>query len=118
MGDEDQRLNVPRKLLSPKAKEGSWLTLDIVGGQPHNLKLDEKETDLAHQRHESRQHHDAIREKTLRVCCFDGSCRRNTLAATAPVSAALTISSVINPVSRGGTSRGGLTPPSAVSAST
>jgi hypothetical protein len=34
----------PRNLLPPKAKEGSWLTLDILGGQPQNIKLDEKET--------------------------------------------------------------------------
>jgi hypothetical protein len=50
LGDEDQRLNIPRKLLPPKTKEGSWLQLDIVGGQPRNIKLDEKETDLARQR--------------------------------------------------------------------
>jgi len=48
--DEDQRLNIPRKLLPPKAKEGSWLQLDLVGGQPCNITLDEKETDLARQR--------------------------------------------------------------------
>jgi hypothetical protein len=50
LGDEDQRLNVPRNLLPPKAKEGSWLQLDIVGGQPRNIKLDEKETEDARQR--------------------------------------------------------------------
>jgi len=38
------RLNLPRTQLPPKAKEGSWLTLDIVGGEPRNLTLDEKET--------------------------------------------------------------------------
>ena len=43
---EGAALILPRKLLPPKAKEGSWLTLDIipegdmVGGQPRNLKLD------------------------------------------------------------------------------
>ena len=46
-----KRLNLPRKILPPKAKEGSWLTLDIVGGEPRNLTLDEKETELARQRH-------------------------------------------------------------------
>ena len=38
---EGAALNLPRKLLPPKAKEGSWLTLDIVAGQPRNLKLNE-----------------------------------------------------------------------------
>ena len=50
-----KRLNLPRKLLPPKAKEGSWLTLDIVGGrealpegsQPQNIKLDNKATAAA-----------------------------------------------------------------------
>jgi hypothetical protein len=37
-----------------KAKEGSWLTLDIVAGQPRSIKLDEKGTETARQRHESR----------------------------------------------------------------
>ena len=50
LGKEDQRLNVPRKLLPPKAKEGSWLQLDIVGGQPRNIRLDEAETAAARQR--------------------------------------------------------------------
>ena len=50
LADDDQRLNVPRKLLPPKAKEGSWLQLDLVGGQPRNIKLDEKETEAARQR--------------------------------------------------------------------
>lgn len=50
LADDDQRLNVPRKLLPPKAKEGSWLQLDLVGGQPRNITLDEKETEAARQR--------------------------------------------------------------------
>ena len=50
LGDKDQRLNLPRKLLPPKAKEGSWLTLDIVGGQPRNITLDLKETAAARKR--------------------------------------------------------------------
>jgi hypothetical protein len=50
LADDDQRLNVPRKLLPPKAKEGSWLQLDLVGGQPRNITLDEKETEVARQR--------------------------------------------------------------------
>jgi hypothetical protein len=50
VGDEDQHLNVPRKLLPKKSKEGSWLQLDIVGGQPRNITLDEQETEKARQR--------------------------------------------------------------------
>ena len=50
LGKEDQRLNLPRKLLPPNAKEGSWLQLDIVGGQPRNIKLDLKETAASRQR--------------------------------------------------------------------
>jgi len=43
----------PPQTPSPKAKVGSWLKLDIVAGQPRNLKLDEKETESARQRHVS-----------------------------------------------------------------
>ena len=50
LGKEDQRLNVPRNLLPPKAKAGDWLQLDLVGGQPRNIKLDEAETEAARQR--------------------------------------------------------------------
>ena len=47
---EDQRLNVPRMQLPPKAKEGSWLQLDIIGGEPRNIKLDEQETESVRER--------------------------------------------------------------------
>ena len=50
LGDDEQRLNIPRKQLPQKAKEGSWLQLDIVGGQPSNIIFDEKETEKARQR--------------------------------------------------------------------
>ena len=50
VGDDEQRLNIPRKELPKDAKEGSWLQLDIVGGQPRNITLDEKETESARQR--------------------------------------------------------------------
>lgn len=48
--DGDQRLNLPRKLLPPKAKEGSWLTLEMIGGEPRNIKLDPQATASARQR--------------------------------------------------------------------
>jgi hypothetical protein len=50
VGEDEQRINVTRKSLPLKAKEGSWLQLDIVGGQPQNIRLDNKETKAAHQR--------------------------------------------------------------------
>jgi hypothetical protein len=50
LGKEDQRLNIPRKDLPKAAKEGSWLQLDIVNGQPSNIFLDEQETEAARQR--------------------------------------------------------------------
>jgi hypothetical protein len=50
VGDDEQRLNIPRNQLPQNAKEGSWLQLDIVGGQPSNIILDEKETERARQR--------------------------------------------------------------------
>ena len=61
---EGAALNLPRELLPPKAKEGSWLTLDIIpegdfvagrealpeGSQPQNIKLDDKSTAASRQR--------------------------------------------------------------------
>ena len=48
--DGDQRLNLPRQVLPVKAREGSWLTLDIIGGEPRNIKLDEQETETVRER--------------------------------------------------------------------
>ena len=48
--DGDMRLNLPRQVLPSKAKEGSWLTLDIIGGVPRNIKLDEQETESVRER--------------------------------------------------------------------
>ncbi|MBE3142116.1 MAG: DUF3006 domain-containing protein [Thermoplasmata archaeon] len=50
VGEEEQRLNIPRKLLPQKAKEGSWLQLEIVDGEARNITLDEQETEKARQR--------------------------------------------------------------------
>ena len=50
VGDDEQRLNVPRKLLPLNAREGHWLQLDIQDGKASNIKIDEKETDQAKQR--------------------------------------------------------------------
>ena len=48
--DEYQRLNIPIMQLPFKAKEGSWLTLDLVGGQPCNIKLYKQETESIRER--------------------------------------------------------------------
>ena len=50
LGDEGQPLNVPRQVLPGKAREGSWHTLDIIGGEPRNIKLDEQETETVRER--------------------------------------------------------------------
>ena len=50
LGDEGQPLNISRQVLPGKAREGSWLTLDIIGGEPRNIKLDEQETESARER--------------------------------------------------------------------
>jgi hypothetical protein len=46
----DQRLNLPREVLPAKAKEGSRLTLDIIGGEPRNIKFDPQQTETTRER--------------------------------------------------------------------
>jgi hypothetical protein len=50
VGDDEQRLNILREQLPKEAKEGSWLQLDIIGGLPHNITLDDQATEIARQR--------------------------------------------------------------------
>jgi DNA polymerase III delta prime subunit len=50
VGDDEQRLNVSRKLLPKEVKEGNWLQVDIVGGEVSNITVDEPETEKARQR--------------------------------------------------------------------
>jgi hypothetical protein len=50
VGENEQRLNVPRKQLPSKAKAGAWLKLDMVGGQPTNIAIDDQATTQALQR--------------------------------------------------------------------
>ena len=50
VGDDEQHLNIPRKQLPKGTKEGSWLQLDIVSGQPRNITLDDQATETARQR--------------------------------------------------------------------
>ena len=50
VGEKEQHLNVSRTLLPKQAKEGSWLQLDILDGEPHNISLDDQETEKVKQR--------------------------------------------------------------------
>lgn len=50
VGEEEQRMNVSRKLLPKQAKEGSWLQLEILDGMPYNMTLDDQETENVKQR--------------------------------------------------------------------
>ena len=59
LSDDEKRLNIPREVLPPKAKEGSWLTLDIIGGEPRNIKFDPQQTETTRQHGARVGHHDA-----------------------------------------------------------
>jgi hypothetical protein len=48
--DGNKRLHVPREILPGKAREGSLLTLDIIGGEPRNIKFDPQQTETSRER--------------------------------------------------------------------
>jgi len=48
--EDEQRLNVPRKLLPEQSKEGSWLQVEIQNGEVVSAVMDEEETANAQQR--------------------------------------------------------------------
>ena len=48
--EDEQRLNVPRKLLPEQSKEGSWLQVEIQNGEVISAVMDEEETANAQQR--------------------------------------------------------------------
>ncbi len=50
LGEGERQLNVPRTLLPKKAKEGSWLQVEIENESLLSAVLDEAETDNAKQR--------------------------------------------------------------------
>ena len=50
VGEDEQRLNVPRKLLPEQSKEGSWLQVEIQNGEVVSAVMDEEETANAQQR--------------------------------------------------------------------
>lgn len=50
LGEGERQLNVPRTLLPKKAKEGSWLQVEVENESLLSAALDEAETDNAEQR--------------------------------------------------------------------
>jgi len=50
VGDTQRLVNVPRKSLPKKAKEGSWLQVEFKGDQAVSIVLDRAETARAKQR--------------------------------------------------------------------
>jgi hypothetical protein len=50
VGEDEQRFNVLQKALPRKAKEGSWLQVEIQNGEVFNITIDEEETERARKR--------------------------------------------------------------------
>jgi hypothetical protein len=50
LSDEDKQINIPREVLPANAREGSWLTLDLIGGEPRNIKFDPQQTETSRER--------------------------------------------------------------------
>jgi hypothetical protein len=50
VGDDEQRINVLKKLLPKHSKEGSWLQVEIQDGEIVSAVMDEEETAKAKQR--------------------------------------------------------------------
>lgn len=50
VGDDERRMNVLRKLLPKRVKEGQWLQVEILDDQVCNITIDDQETELARQR--------------------------------------------------------------------
>lgn len=50
VGDEEQRMNVLKKLLPKHCKEGSWLQVEIENGEVISAVIDEEETANAKKR--------------------------------------------------------------------
>ena len=49
-GDNEERKDVPRKILPEKAKEGHWLQVEIQNGEVIKAVIDENETTKTKQR--------------------------------------------------------------------
>jgi hypothetical protein len=50
VGEDEQRMNVLKKLLPKKSKEGDWLQVEIQNGEVVSAVMDEKETTNVEQR--------------------------------------------------------------------
>jgi len=50
VGDDDQRINVLKKLLPKQSREGSWLQVEIQNGEVISAVIDEEETANVKQR--------------------------------------------------------------------
>ena len=50
VGDDEQRINVLKKLLPRKSREGSWLQVEIQNGEVISAVIDEEETANAKER--------------------------------------------------------------------
>jgi len=50
LGEDEQRMNVLKKLLPKKSREGSWLQVEIQNGEVTSAVIDEEETANAKQR--------------------------------------------------------------------
>ena len=50
VGDDEQRINVLKKLLPKQSREGSWLQVEIQNGEVIGAVIDEEETANAKQR--------------------------------------------------------------------
>lgn len=50
VGEDEQRINVLRKLLPKQTREGSWLQVEIQNGEVSSIMIDEEETAKAKER--------------------------------------------------------------------
>jgi hypothetical protein len=50
VGEDEQRMNVPKKLLPRQSREGDWLQVEIQNGEIIGAVMDQEETASAEQR--------------------------------------------------------------------
>jgi hypothetical protein len=50
VGEDEKRINVPRKVLPKQAREGLWLKVEIRNGEVCDITIDDQETERARQR--------------------------------------------------------------------
>ena len=47
VGEDEKRINVPRKVLPKQAREGLWLQVEIRDGEVCDITIDDQETERA-----------------------------------------------------------------------